>query len=149
MPEGVIYSNRQAGFYCRWRWILQRLWQEATDHFQEVAKLAKKDENGNYGGFWGAMSNFPLEFNPWENDFTQGLYLAGVECIDAAEPPDGWVKWVIPGYEYICVENDGVDTFRETLQYLRENDLTLAGAVHDFNCQQTGKGYMFFPIKKL
>ena len=25
----------------------------------------------------------------------------------------------------------------------------MVGAVHEFTCPQTGKGYMFFPIKKL
>ena len=28
-----------------------------------------------------------------------GLYLAGVECIDNAEAPDGWIKWTIPSYD--------------------------------------------------
>ena len=35
---------------------------------------------------------------------TQGDYLAGVECRDDAEAPSGWIKWIIPGYEYIYVE---------------------------------------------
>lgn len=34
-------------------------------------------------------------------------------------------------------------------QYLEDNHIALAGAVHDFICPQTGKEYMFFPIKKL
>ena len=35
------------------------------------------------------------------------------------------------------------------IQYLKDNNIELAGAVHDFTCPQTGKGYMFFPIKAL
>ena len=31
----------------------------------------------------------------------------------------------------------------------RENDITLAGAVHDFTCPATGKNYMYFPVKAL
>lgn len=27
-----------------------------------------------------------------EDGFTKGLYLAGVECIDTADPPEGWRK---------------------------------------------------------
>lgn len=44
-----------------------------------------------------------------ENHFTEGLYLAGVEAADEVEPPAGWVKWTVPGYEYLyvkCTEQD-------------------------------------------
>lgn len=53
--------------------------------------LAKKDENGNIRRIWGAMSDFSRSFNPWE-DFNKGFYLAGVECNDDAEAPNGWAK---------------------------------------------------------
>ena len=33
--------------------------------------------------------------------------------------------------------------------WYKENDIPLAGAVHDFTCPQTGKKYMYFPIRKL
>lgn len=129
--------------------FIQRLWEDANGHFGEVAVLAKKDEQGNLLGIWGAMSDFSLSFLPWEEGFSQGLYLAGVECDDAAEAPEGWTKWTIPGYEYVYVECEGGDTFPKTLNYLAENNLTLVGAVHDFTCPETGKNYMFFPIRKL
>lgn len=129
--------------------FIQRLWEGANSHFQEVAHLAKKDDNGNIGGIWGAMSDFTRSFLPWEEGFTKGLYLAGVECAETAEAPEGWTKWVIPGYEYLYVENKGGNTFPEMIQYLQDNGIALAGAVHDFNCPETGKGYMFFPIRKL
>lgn len=89
--------------------FIQKLWDEANSHFGEIQNLAQKDENGNISGIWGAMSDFSRSFQPWE-DFNRGLYLAGVECNDDAEAPDGWTKWVIPGYEYIYVEreNDGI-----------------------------------------
>ena len=77
--------------------FIQRLWVDANSHFGEVQHLAKKDENGNISGIWGAMSDFSHSFNPWE-DFNKGLYLAGVECRDDAEAPNGWTKWIIPGY---------------------------------------------------
>ena len=128
--------------------FIQKLWDEANSHFGEIQNLAQKDENGNLSGIWGAMSDFSRSFQPWE-DFNRGLYLAGVECNDDAEAPDGWTKWVIPGYEYIYVERENDGIFPEVIQYLADNDITLVGAVHEFTCPQTGKGYMFFPIKKL
>lgn len=128
--------------------FVQRLWEDANSHFEEVRHLAKTGEDGNLVGIWGAMSDFSRSFHPWE-DFCRGLYLAGVECRNDAEAPEGWTKWVIPGYEYVCVEREGEGTFSDVLKYMKENDLVLAGAVHDFTCPRTGKSYMFFPIGKL
>lgn len=128
--------------------FIKRLWDNANSHFEEIRHLAKVDENGNLVGIWGAMSDFSRSFNPWEN-FSKGLYLAGVECNDDADAPYGWTKWIIPGYEYIYVECENGDTFSRTIEYLKDNAIALAGAVHDFTCPQTGKNYMFFPIRKL
>jgi len=129
--------------------FIQRLWEDANSHFHEVAHLAKKREDGSLAGIWGAMSDFSRSFLPWEDGFSKGLYLAGVECGDHAEPPAGWTKWVIPGYEYIYVENENDGVFSEVLGYLQENGIPLAGAVHDFNCPETGKPYLFFPVRRL
>lgn len=41
-----------------------------------------------------------------------------------ADAPEGWTKWMIPGFAYLC-------------------------AVQVFTCPQTGRNYMFFPIGKL
>ncbi|MDE7284683.1 MAG: GyrI-like domain-containing protein [Lachnospiraceae bacterium] len=128
--------------------FIQTLWDNANSHFDEVKHLAKKDENGNISGIWGAMSDFSRSFKPWE-DFSKGLYLAGVECNDNVEAPDGWTKWIIPGYEYIYVECENSDTFQKTIEYMKDNNIPLAGAVHDFTSPQTGKNYMYFPIRKL
>lgn len=128
--------------------FIQKLWENANTHFVEVEHLAKKDENGNLCGIWGAMSDFSRSFMPWE-DFSKGLYLAGVECNDDAEAPAGWTKWRIPGYEYIYVEREREDIFQKVMEYLKDNGIPLVGAVHDFTCPKTGKDYMYFPIKKL
>ena len=128
--------------------FIQRLWQDANEHFDQIAHLAKRDEQGNLVGVWGAMSDLSRTFQPWD-DFSRGLYLAGAECVDGAEAPEGWTKWVVPGYEFLRVENEGPNTFADMLQYLREHGLALAGAVHDFTCPQTGKNYMYFPIRRL
>ena len=135
------------GSTCQGEGFIQRLWEEANSHFGEIAHLAKM-ENGHLCGVWGAMSDFTRSFRPWEEGFTQGLYLAGAECRDDAEAPAGWTKWVIPGYEYPRVES-GPTAFPDTLAYLAQSGLELVGAVHDFTDPATGKGYMCFPIRKL
>ena len=128
--------------------FIDKLWEDANAHFAEIAPLIKMDGNGAPVGVWGAMSDFSRSFKPWE-DFSEGLYLAGAECIEGAEAPAGWVKWVIPTFEYLVVENDDDDVFDEMLKYLEDKGLTLAGAVHDFTNPQTGVGYLYFPIKAL
>lgn len=129
--------------------FIQRLWDSANSHFREVAELAKKDEKGNLIGIWGVMSDLSRSFKPWEDNFTKGFYLAGVEVRDDAESPQGWVKWTVPSYEYIYVKNESSSTFEEVIKYLKGKNIMLAGAVHDFNCPQTGQGYIFFPIRRL
>ncbi len=128
--------------------FIQKLWDDANGHFDEVAHLAKRDENGNLVGIWGAMSDLSHSFQPWEDGFSKGLYLAGVECVDSAEAPDGWTRWMIPGYEYLVVENhDGA--FRDTIRQMQEEGIALVGAVHDYTDPATGKGYLYFPIRKV
>ena len=129
--------------------FIQALWEKANSHFGEVAHLAKTNLGGSLCSVWGAMSDMSRSFRPWEDDFTRGLYLAGVEVVDNAQPPEGWVRWDIPGYEYIRVENNTPDIFPRTLQALAEQGLSLAGAVHDFTDPSTGKAYMLFPIRAL
>ena len=129
--------------------FIQKLWADANDNYDEIAGLVKTGESGRPLGFWGAMSDFSRGFSPWEEGFAKGLYLAGAECLGESTAPDGWVKWVIPGYEYIFVENAHDRTFQSTIEYMEANNLPLAGAAHDFICPETGKSYIFFPIRKL
>lgn len=130
--------------------FIQKLWQDANENFEEVSHLAKRDNEGNILGIWGAMSDLSGSFKPWEDNFTKGLYLAGVEVKDDAIPPKGWNKWVIPSYEYIYVKCDEDDIFFKVIKYLKDNNLQLVGAVNDFNCpEENGQLYMFFPIRKL
>ena len=56
---------------------------------------------------------------------------------------------MIPGFEYLRAECDHDTVFPEMIAYLKEHNIPLAGAVHDFTCPQTGKNYMYFPIKRL
>ena len=129
--------------------FIPALWETANSRFGEVAALAKTREDGSLCGIWGAMSDMNRSFRPWEEGFTRGLYLAGVEVRDDAQPPQGWVRWDIPGFEYIRVENNAPDGFPRTLKMIAAEGLTLAGAVHDFTDPATGKSYMCFPVRKL
>lgn len=129
--------------------FIQKLWTDANSNFAEVALLAKKDEKGNLLGIWGTMSDLSHSFNPWEDNFTKGLYLAGVEVTNDAHAPQGWVKWTIPSYEYIYVKNEHQNTFAVVIEYMKENNIKLVGAAHDYNCPEDGQGYIFFPIRRI
>ena len=127
--------------------FIEKLWAEANSRFGEIMDLCKRDKDGNFVGFWGAMSDFSRSFKPWEG-FSQGLYLAGAECEDEADAPSGWTKWVIPSFEYLCFDCEEFD-FGQAIDYVRANGFPLAGAVHDFTDPRTGKGYIYIPIKKM
>lgn len=129
--------------------FVKSLWAEANEHFIEVIELAKKDENGN-PATWGAMGDFSRSFKPWDGGFTNGLYLAGVEVEDDVEAPDGWVKWVIPACEYICVKSEGPDTFCKVINCLKEDGVALVDTVPDYTCTiEQGQEYMYFPVKRV
>lgn len=129
--------------------FIARLWEDANGHFSEVQPLAKTDENGVPVGVWGAMTDFSRSFLPWEDGFSRGLYLAGVECRDDAQAPAGWTKWDIPGFVYLRFPADTENAFMSGLAYLAGNNLSLVGAVHDFTDPSSGKSYLYFPIEKL
>ena len=129
--------------------FIPALWEKANARFGEVAPLAKTNPDGSLVGVWGAMTDMSRSFRPWEDGFTRGLYLAGVEVRDDAQPPEGWTRWDIPGYEYLRVESGAADVFSRTLDWIAAEGLTLAGAVHDFTDPASGANYMLFPIRKL
>ncbi|MGN1018754.1 MAG: GyrI-like domain-containing protein [Aristaeellaceae bacterium] len=129
--------------------FVQRLWAEANARFPEVEPLALRDESGRLMGVWGAMTDPARSFQPWEENFTRGLYLAGVECALDAQPPEGWVKWIVPGFEYLRAERTGDAAFAGMLAYMQERGLSLEGAAQDFTCPATGKNYILFPVRRL
>lgn len=129
--------------------FVQRLWAEANIRFPEVEPLALRDDNGCLLGVWGAMTDPSRSFLPWTEHFTRGLYLAGVECALDAQPPQGWVKWIVPGFAYLRAERESDATFAGMIGYMQENGLSLAGAAQDFTCPATGKNYILFPIRRL
>lgn len=128
--------------------FIQKLWADANWHFHEIAHLAKKDADGRPVGIWGAMSDVSHAMKPWEDGFRKGVYLAGVECADEAEAPDGWTKWTIPSYEYLVVENH-TGAFEETMGQMKAAGIPLAGAVHDYTDPSTGKNYLYVPIREI
>ena len=129
--------------------FVQALWLDASTNFAEIAHLASKKENGGFAGYWGAMTSFARDFSPWEDGYARGLYLAGAECENDAEPPEGWVKWVVPGFEYVVVEREDDGSFKKGLAYLEQNGLSLAGAQQDFVDPDTGANCLYFPIRRL
>ena len=128
--------------------FIQALWDDANEHFGEVAHLAKRHEDGSLVGVWGAMSDFSCSFKPWEDGFSKGLYLAGVECMDDAEAPAGWTKWIVPSYEYLVVQN-GESVFENTIAYMKDNGFELVGAIHDYTDPANGQGHQYFPIRRI
>lgn len=127
--------------------FIGRLWEQANAGFPQVEPLAKRTQDGGFAGFWGLMSDEGMNFRPWEENFSKGLYLAGVEVEDSAQPPEGWVKWTSPGQEYLVAE-PGPESFARALEYIKNQSWELAGAVYDFTDPGTGKSWQYFPIKK-
>jgi hypothetical protein len=52
-------SDDGAGF-------IQKLWENANSHYNEIESLVKKDEAGDPVGFQGAMGHFSRQSNPME-----------------------------------------------------------------------------------
>lgn len=127
--------------------FIGKLWDEANARFAEIEHLCKRDASGAFAGFWGAMSDFSRKFKPWEG-FANGLYLAGAECVDGAEPPEGWTKWTVPGYVYLRFARDEY-SFSQAAAHVKEKGHAFAGAAHDFIDPATGRGYICIPIRKL
>lgn len=128
------------------------LWERANARFGEVEALALRDENGATVGVWGAMSDLSRSFLPWEDGFSRGLYLAGVQVPANMEPPEGWTKWTLPASACLRVkaEGDYAAAFRAGLDELKRRGLALAGAAQE--CQRPAEGgqlYLFFPFKRL
>lgn len=125
------------------------LWKDVNKHYSEIINLAKKDDNGNLIGIWGLMSDFSKQLKPWEENYSKGIYLAGVEVDSLAIAPAGWKKWDVPAFEYLCVENNIDTAFSDGILYIKENNLNFVAAAFDFISPKTNIEYIYFPIKKL
>ena len=131
--------------------IVQDLWQQANSNFNEVASLGMKNPDGTFVGFWGAMSDETLSFMPWTDNFSRGLYLAGIEVYEDTVVPSGWVKWIMPARKYLVTEvnpeNYGKIFENVINQLIPELRMKLAGAVCDFTEPTTGQNKLFFPVE--
>ncbi len=129
------------------------VWEDANCHFEDVLPLAKKDASQSLVGVWGAMSDRSMTFKPWEQHFSVGFYLAGVECENSVTPPVGWAKWTLPGFEYLVCKPE--PSYAEAMtfvlsSYMPAHQLTLQGAIQEFyDPQQNGQLFLFFPIARL
>lgn len=131
--------------------IVPLLWQETNSCFGEVANLGMKEADGSYVGFWGLMSDKARQYQPWEDDFSTGLYLAGIEVDHDCPAPAGWVKWTVPKRSYLVIEIEN-DRYQETFRFglqeaLPERGLELCGAVCDYTEPRSGKNFLFFPCQ--
>lgn len=129
---------------------VSELWAQTNAAFGEIAALGMKEKDGNYTGFWGAMSDTEMQFQPWSNGYTTGLYLAGMEVGHDVEAPEGWTRWVMPARDYLVADVDG-DTYAAVFHTVLEDtipamNLRLAGAVCDFTEPSTGRNKLFFPV---
>ena len=149
LPKVAIIGKE--GLCTKERNIVQDLWQQANSNFSDIADLGMKNADGSFVGFWGAMSDETLSFLPWTDDFSRGLYLAGIEVYEDTPAPVGWVKWVLPARKYLVTEvtpESYGETFRNVIDCLIPKlGMKLAGAVCDFTEPATGQKKLFFPVE--
>lgn len=150
MDEFAVLGKEGSTHSSNPEWIKQ-LWTEANSHFNEITELALRDDQGNLAGFWGAMTSGDRSFQPWENDLSEGLYLAGVQIPVETEAPKGWVKWIVPAFDYLYgqVDGDPQTAVQLGLEEIKRQGLALSGAIQEYYCpQENGAMYLFFPIKQ-
>lgn len=149
LPEIAVIGKE--GLCSRENNIVPELWARAKCDFDQVAELGMKEKDGSYVGFWGVMSDKTLSFKPWEDDYTAGMYLAGVEVYRETPVPAGWTKWIMPARTYLvtAVTPDTYGAvFRQVLEtVLPSRELELAGAVCDYTRPATGENKLFFPVR--
>ena len=140
----------QEGLCTKEKNVVKNLWTQANLRFSEIADIGMKNADGSYVGFWGAMSDETMSFMPWTNNYSRGLYLAGIEVYEDTAVPAGWVKWVMPARKYLVAEvqpDHYEETFRNVIDRLiPELGMKLAGAVCDFTEPATGQNKLFFPV---
>lgn len=133
--------------------FVKKAWQLSDDGFSTVAPLAKKERDGTIKGVWGLMSDFSRSFKPWENNFKEGLYLAGVEVDSDVVVPSGWTKWTTPARTYIVIKvnpENYVSSFNHMVYFrLAYEGYKLVGAVFDYTDLTTQQNYLYFPVEEI
>ena len=123
--------------------IIQTLWATANERFAEIATMASQPLT-----LWGAMGAPDGSLQPWQDGFTKGRYLAGIQVPGDAVPPADWTKWDFPAYEAIVLPMTET-AFGEGLKLLEREGLTLALAVQERTDPSKGETLLVFPIKLL
>ena len=151
LPEIAIIGKE--GFCTEEANIVQNLWEQANENFDEVLEMGLKEKNGAFVGFWGAMSDETMSFMPWTNNFTRGYYLAGIEVYKDAQAPEGWKKWIMPARKYLVTEvmfEKYMETFMKVIETeISIRNMKLSGAACDYTEPSTGKNFIFFPVQDL
>ena len=141
LPEIAIIGNE--GLCTKEKNAVQDLWQQTGSNFSDIADPGIKNAVGSYVGFWGAMSDETMSFLSWTDDFSRGLYLAGLEVYEDTAVPDGWVKWVMPARKYLVTEVQPETNERISEYVIRslipEPGMKMAGAVCDLLNRQPGR----------
>ncbi|MBQ6360433.1 MAG: GyrI-like domain-containing protein [Lachnospiraceae bacterium] len=149
LPKVAIIGKE--GLCTKEKNIVQDLWRQANSNFSDISDLGMKNDDGSFVGFWGAMSDETLSFLPWTDDFSRGLYLAGIEVYEDTPVPDGWVKWVLPARKYLVTEvtqESYGEIFRNVIDSLiPELGMKLAGAACDYTDPTTWQDKLFFPVE--
>ena len=119
--------------------VVQDLWHQANSNFSDIADIGMKNADGSFVGFWGAMSDDTLSFLPWTDDFSRGLYLAGIEVYEETPVP-------------YLVTDVQPETYGKIFEYVIKSlipdlGMKLVGAVCDFTEPATGQSKLFFPVK--
>ena len=126
--------------------FIQKLWDDANGHFSEVAHLRRKIQTEILWEYGGPCPMVLTHLMPGKMSLAKAC-IWREECVIMVIPA-GWTKWIIPGYEYIVVENHN-GAFEDTIKQMNEEGMSLVGAVHDYTDPATGKGYMYFPIREI
>jgi predicted transcriptional regulator YdeE len=123
-------------------WI-HPLWKDANEHFNEIAAIVSKDENGA-PLIWGAMNDVTENNRVWGE---RGKYMAGCEASLDAEPPKSWQKWIVPAQTYL-VEECTQDTYDAVFAaVINDEHIKINAAVHERYPQtETGIMELWFPI---
>ncbi|MBQ0134791.1 MAG: GyrI-like domain-containing protein [Clostridiales bacterium] len=125
--------------------VVRRLWSELQAGLKDIAPVVLLN-NGKIKGVWGLMSDFSRSGKPWEDNFTKGLYLAGVECRPGSSAK-GWSVWDVPAATYLKVDCEDGYPFREGLARVEMMGLVLSGAVLDYTDPETQKNYLLYPVE--
>ncbi len=126
--------------------FVAQLWDKAEKKIADVLPSLKI--RNIFPIYWGLMSDNSRSFKPWENDFSEGIYLAGFELADdRLIPPEGWSKWDVPAQTYFVLPLDGdyKETLHQGLKTIQANGYVLSAAIFDHG--EEGKMFLYFPVE--